>query len=349
MGADYVRDYAESAIDAWKRKPAQTRYACYVTTAVALLCLTRPTVQVGIKHFIFTFRAQHHIMTTYTPPRWYHGYQWQKPVQGDMEPTPLSRALCKFFANEHLRLGRNITVVELGCGYGPNVYNLNLVKGVKALGVDGHTSIATLGKNYMQGDLKVHTPLDTDYVITFEVGEHVPHESENIFLGTIRQARVAAIIGWARPGQGGNGHVNERSPEYVIERMATPLLEGEEPAPAPGSGLSAGIFGPTTSAAAVKHAGKHQTAFASAAPKARAATASNAFEYSPVIVSRIRDVMAAENLDYGHMFYYSNLVAFEHHARPDIPELDQGDSTLAPSISQSLCPKGGPKGANCGR
>lgn len=59
-----------------------------------------------------------------------------------------------------------------------------------------------------------------DWVVTLEVGEHIPPDREGVFLGNVcRSSRVGVILSWAVPGQGGTGHVNERPNQYIIDFM----------------------------------------------------------------------------------------------------------------------------------
>lgn len=60
-----------------------------------------------------------------------------------------------------------------------------------------------------------------DYVLSMEVGEHIPAQYESIFLdNVVRPAREGVVLSWAIqiPGSG-LGHVNELSNAEVIERM----------------------------------------------------------------------------------------------------------------------------------
>jgi hypothetical protein len=59
-----------------------------------------------------------------------------------------------------------------------------------------------------------------DVVLCLEVGEHVPKESEALLLDKICQhAKEKIILSWAIPGQGGFGHVNCQSNEYIVAQM----------------------------------------------------------------------------------------------------------------------------------
>ena len=64
-------------------------------------------------------------------------------------------------------------------------------------------------------------PFDLDKkgsLICLEVLEHIPSEFESVAIQNIKNhCDQYLFISWARPGQGGRGHVNERSIEYVID------------------------------------------------------------------------------------------------------------------------------------
>lgn len=54
------------------------------------------------------------------------------------------------------------------------------------------------------------------WVMSLEVGEHIPKRYQEIFIDNIvRHAESGIILSWAVPGQGGQGHFNERSNESV--------------------------------------------------------------------------------------------------------------------------------------
>ena len=55
-----------------------------------------------------------------------------------------------------------------------------------------------------------------DWVISLEVAEHVPKMYEGSYIDNIvRHAKDGIVLSWARPGQGGLSHVNNRPLEYV--------------------------------------------------------------------------------------------------------------------------------------
>merc|ERR1712070_1076588 len=57
-----------------------------------------------------------------------------------------------------------------------------------------------------------------DWVLCLEVGEHIPQKHEDVLLHNVLDtARKGVIISWSNGG--GNGHVNRRPNEYVIEEV----------------------------------------------------------------------------------------------------------------------------------
>lgn len=70
-----------------------------------------------------------------------------------------------------------------------------------------------------------------DWVVSVEVGEHVPAEQMEIFVNNlVTLARHGVIITWAVPGQGGRSHVNEMDNAAVIQVMEHRELEYDEEA-----------------------------------------------------------------------------------------------------------------------
>ena len=59
-----------------------------------------------------------------------------------------------------------------------------------------------------------------DAAISIEVGEHIPREHEKTFFDNIvKSAKKMIVLTWAVPGQVGEGHVNNRTPEYVAHEI----------------------------------------------------------------------------------------------------------------------------------
>lgn len=135
----------------------------------------------------------------------------------------LKEVLRELFDDERQSLGHGLNVYELGCGRGGLSSSLNQLPGISCFCLDGYKGIRSLGDHYISHDLG--TPLDfkdlapPDFTIAIEVGEHVPPEKQATFFGTLLQAKKGIVVSWARPGQGGHGHVNEQLPGDIQSRI----------------------------------------------------------------------------------------------------------------------------------
>ena len=109
-------------------------------------------------------------------------------------------------------------VYDFGCGPGKYVRDMR-AHGIEAVGYDGNPVTNTFQHCHV-ADLTDPTlrmePLD--FVMCLEVGEHVPKEYESKLLSTLdHHVRPGGllVLSWAVPGQGGYGHVNCQTNEYV--------------------------------------------------------------------------------------------------------------------------------------
>lgn len=128
----------------------------------------------------------------------------------------LNKALSKFFTNK--------TVGSFGDGpgkYSVEINNLGQVKSYTAY--DG----APYCENVTDGvvkflDLTVpHYGLPAyDWVISLEVGEHIPSAFEDVYLDNlVRHAKEGVVMSWAKLGQGGYSHVNNKRLQDVVAQM----------------------------------------------------------------------------------------------------------------------------------
>lgn len=68
-----------------------------------------------------------------------------------------------------------------------------------------------------------------DWVLSLEVAEHIPAEFENIFIDNIvRHAREGVVLSWARPGQGGYSHINNRDIGHIKKIMIAQGFDHDE-------------------------------------------------------------------------------------------------------------------------
>ncbi|XP_064114145.1 uncharacterized protein LOC135220693 [Macrobrachium nipponense] len=71
-------------------------------------------------------------------------------------------------------------------------------------------------------DLSVPLKLDRkyDWVLSLEVGEHIPQEKEQTFIDNLVQHTCKGVVlSWAVVGQGGYNHVNTRNNDYIQQQM----------------------------------------------------------------------------------------------------------------------------------
>lgn len=116
---------------------------------------------------------------------------------------------------------KGLSVVDMGCGSGWMVNQLRN-QGIEADGYDGNPNTAEMsGSSCATADLSQEQFLGVwEWVISLEVGEHIETENEKVFLDNLdRACKTGMVLSWAIPGQGGRGHVNERSNLYIIRDM----------------------------------------------------------------------------------------------------------------------------------
>jgi cyclopropane fatty-acyl-phospholipid synthase-like methyltransferase len=132
----------------------------------------------------------------------------------------LSEALCEFFQRECAG-GK---IVDLGCGMG-NYVKYFRSKSLNSDGFDGNPNTPTLtdgacGIRDLSEPFRFDEPYD--WVMSLEVGEHLPKQFESTFIENLHNNNKHGILlSWAVVGQGGHGHVNERNNDYIRGRMST--------------------------------------------------------------------------------------------------------------------------------
>ena len=125
----------------------------------------------------------------------------------------LADALADFIGND--------TFADMGCGNGAYTKYL-IAKGLTGVCSDGNPHTPEISDGLCEVyDLskpmdKNHEPKIYDWVLCLEVAEHVPKQYESTLVENVKMhCQKGIIISWAIPGQGGHGHVNEKSNEYV--------------------------------------------------------------------------------------------------------------------------------------
>ena len=86
-------------------------------------------------------------------------------------------------------------------------------------GYDGAGNVAKVTERFV-GYLDLTTPLSlprADWVMSLEVGEHVPNEHEQMLVRNLHAHNCRGVLlSWAYPGKWGVGHVNNHGSGYVI-------------------------------------------------------------------------------------------------------------------------------------
>lgn len=128
----------------------------------------------------------------------------------------LANSLVNFLQSENVK-----SIVDFGCGMGNYVktfreHNLN------ASGFDGNPNTQELTNNICSVlDLSVPMQFDPfEWVMSLEVGEHLPSQFEDVFIQNLHNNNKHGIIlSWAIKGQGGHGHINEQNNDYIKSKI----------------------------------------------------------------------------------------------------------------------------------
>ena len=114
-------------------------------------------------------------------------------------------------------------LIDLGCGCAAHAHFFQQ-EGVEVVCLDGVRAPAQLsfGLPVLLCDLTV--PMENpwggfDLSLCLDVGEHIPEELSEPFLGNITRFSDTLLMSCAPPGQGGHHHVNEQPKRYWIQRL----------------------------------------------------------------------------------------------------------------------------------
>ena len=131
--------------------------------------------------------------------------------------TRLSSALLLFFTKEKIK-----TLCDFGCGMGQYVKDFR-ENDLDACGYDGNPNTPELTNNRckvldLSKPIKFETPFT--WVMSLEVGEHLPKKFEDIFINNLHNNNEKGIVlSWAVKGQGGDGHFNEQDNDYIKSKI----------------------------------------------------------------------------------------------------------------------------------
>jgi hypothetical protein len=147
------------------------------------------------------------------------GY-WIDPEHYGVSPC-LAAWLGQFFSE----VGKPHIIHDFGCGNGYYLSRLaqSTCQEYELIGYEGEPlpPEKLLFPNVRRQDLTRKFDVERPgHVLCLEVGEHIPAGDEDMFLSNITQALWGALVlSWAVPGQAGDGHVNCRSNEYIIDKL----------------------------------------------------------------------------------------------------------------------------------
>jgi len=131
----------------------------------------------------------------------------------------LSTELVHFFTDEKVT-----NVADFGCGMGKYV-DYFLKNNINACGFDGNPNTPELTNNLCSVlDLSMEKKFDEpfDWVMSLEVGEHLPKQYEDVFINNIHNNnKYGMVLSWAVKGQGGHGHVNEQNSDYIKSKICS--------------------------------------------------------------------------------------------------------------------------------
>jgi len=123
--------------------------------------------------------------------------------------------LVKFLNKENAQ-----SIADFGCGLGRYVSYFR-ENNIEADGYDGNPKTNTY--NEYCNVLDLSKPINIkkySWVMSFEVGEHIPKEQEDVFIDNLhRSNKDGMILTWAPPHHDGFGHINCQDIDYIINKI----------------------------------------------------------------------------------------------------------------------------------
>jgi SAM-dependent methyltransferase len=125
-----------------------------------------------------------------------------------------------------LEQARPTSVVDVGCGQGAWLEHWTELGVCDVYGVDGShvdtTRLLIPSERFQVADLAQPFDIERRFDIaqSLEVAEHLPPEAGPSFVRNLCKLSDIVLFSAARPGQGGERHVNERTPSYWAKQFA---------------------------------------------------------------------------------------------------------------------------------
>jgi 2-polyprenyl-3-methyl-5-hydroxy-6-metoxy-1,4-benzoquinol methylase len=111
-------------------------------------------------------------------------------------------------------------------GDGPGAYKLKLDELKQVILYDAfdgapYVELTTNNRvNYIDLSVPIYHLNKYDWIISLEVAEHIPAQFESIYIDNlVKHAKEGIILSWAKEGQDGHSHVNNKNADYVIKLM----------------------------------------------------------------------------------------------------------------------------------
>jgi len=125
--------------------------------------------------------------------------------------------LQEFFSQEKIK-----SLGDFGAGKG--LYGKHLVEAFNGTleyrGYDGAGDVETATNGFLKFFdlvLPLHLPMN-DWVMSIEVGEHIPHSHEAMYIRNLHAHNCKGIVlSWAKTGQGGVHHINCHDKPYLLD------------------------------------------------------------------------------------------------------------------------------------
>ena len=134
--------------------------------------------------------------------------------------TFLDRLLRECDADAGIRCDTRHSLIDLGAGVGQYGHALLAMEPTHQYrGYDGAGNVEQVTRGFIQWADLTDTMLKlpaADWVLSLEVGEHIPHHLEECFVRNLHAFnRRGVVLSWGHLGQPGYGHINNHGRKYI--------------------------------------------------------------------------------------------------------------------------------------